>query len=821
MNEAPPRQIDDIRWHSRLSLRIVAVFLGLLVLVQVVTLALVRTGIDDNAREHLSEQLNLGEQVFMRLLHQNADHYIESTRVLALDFGFRTAISSNDQATITSALVNHGERLGAGFAVLTDTAGHIRASTTELGQATDGLVSSLMQQSGSEQAQDSSDIHVMVLDGRLFQLVTVPVKAPLTIGWVVMGFRLDNALLLDMRRLTGVDVVVLSRQGKLPWQSTLSQLPQASAQALLTQWSPMAEAVREQGKSPGMLALPEGDHVWRSITLEGPQGQEVEALLLRSESEAVAPYHRLEGSILLFSVLGVIVFAVGSAVTARRIVGPVHTLTKLAQRLSDGDYAVPVPQQGKDEIGALSIAFESMRQAMQQRESEIRAVAFTDGLTQMPNWARFSADVKEAVADVRQQPGSACAVLMLDLDRFKHVNDVLGHDTGDQLLQLVGQRLRRLIFDPRNTVARLSGDEFAVLLRQGDLAQAKAVARTILDRLDAPLMLNGQTVDLGAGIGIAVYPEHASDGDELIRRAEVAMYKAKQTHLGHIVFRPELDMRSDEALSLLGELRRAIEHQELRLFLQPKVCMASGEVKGAEALVRWQHPTRGMVPPMKFIPFAEQTGFIRQITYWLLEESARIWRQWADSGVRLDLSVNLSARDLIDSDLPAHLNRLLILHGVPPEHLCLEITESAIMDDPNHALQTLEQFHYMGVKMAIDDFGTGYSSLAYLKRLPVDELKIDKSFVMNMQHDSQDEKIVRSVIDLAHNMGLRVVAEGLEDRRAWEQLGALDCDLAQGYWIAKPMPSDQFIGWARTWQLPEAPEPVGAVLAGQSQSASA
>ena len=818
-NDAPLRQIDDISWHSRLGLRIVVVFLGLLVLVQVVTLTLVRTGIHDNARDHLSEQINLGEQVFMRLLRQNADHFIESTRVLALDFGFRMAISSNDQATITSALINHGKRLDAGFAVLTDPSGHIRASTTELGQATDGLVSRLMQQAGSEQTQNAGDFQVVVLNGRLFQLVTVPVKAPLTIGWVVMGFQLDKDLLLDMRRLTGVDVVILSRQGKLPWQATLSQLPQASTQALLTQWSPIAKAVREQGKSPGMLALPEGDHVWRSITLEGPQGQEVEALLLRSESEAVAPYRRLEGSILLFSVLGVLVFAAGSVVTARRIVGPVHTLTKLAQRLSDGDYAVAVPRQGNDEIGALSIAFESMRQAIQHRESEIRAQAFTDALTQLPNWAGFSADVKEAVEDVRRQPGSACAVLMLDLDRFKHVNDVLGHDTGDQLLQLVGQRLRHLIVDPRNTVARLSGDEFAVLLRHGDVGQAKAVAHTILDRLAAPLMLNGQTVDLGAGIGIAVYPEHASDSGELIRHAEVAMYKAKQTHLGHIVFRPELDIRLNEALSLLGELRHAIEHQELRLFLQPKVCMASGKVKGAEALVRWQHPTRGMVPPMKFIPFAEQTGFIRQITHWLLDESVRICRQWADSGVRLDLSVNLSARDLIDSDLPAHLNRLLIQHRVQPEHLCLEITESAIMDDPNHALQTLEQFHYMGVKMSIDDFGTGYSSLAYLKRLPVDELKIDKSFVMNMQNDSQDEKIVRSVIDLAHNMGLRVVAEGLEDRHAWERLAALDCDLAQGYWIAKPMPSDQFLGWASDWQLPDEPEASSAVAANQPQDA--
>ena len=816
---ADPRQpLSHIRWHKRLSLRIVAVFLGLLLLVQVVTLLLVRTGIDANAKENLSDQLNLGEQVLLRLLRQNAEHFVESTRVLALDFGFRTAISSNDQATITSALVNHGERLEAGFAAFTDSDGRVRASTAELGGSAQDLVVRLMRQPDARHAEDDSGIHVTVVDGRLFQLVAVPVKAPLTIGWVVMGFRLDSSLLADMRQLTAMDVVVLSRSAQSPWRATLTKLPNASVQTLLTQWSPPTGVQPTSGNTPASLSLPEGDHVWRSLLLDSSAGQEVQAVLLRSVDDAVAPYRSLEATIFLFSLGGVAVFAVGSAVTARRITEPVRTLTNLVQRLKDGDYGVPVPRQGSDEIGALSVAFESMRQAIREREEEIRGLAFTDALTQMPNWAGFSADVKDAVAEASQTPNGRCAVLMLDLDRFKHVNDVLGHDTGDQLLQLVGQRLRRLIFDPRNTVARLSGDEFAVLLRTGDVAQAKAAARTILDRLDAPLQLNGQTVDLGAGIGIAVFPEHAGDGNELIRRAEVAMYKAKQTHMGHVVFKPELDMRSDEALSLLGELRRAIECQELRLFLQPKVCMTTGEVKGAEALVRWQHPSRGMVPPMKFIPFAEQTGFIRQITHWLLEESAIIWRHWADSGMRLDLSVNLSARDLIDSDLPAHLNQILQKHGVPPEHMCLEITESAIMDDPNHAQQTLEQFHYMGVKMSIDDFGTGYSSLAYLKRLPVDELKIDKSFVMNMAKDSQDANIVRSVIDLAHHMGLRVVAEGLEERPAWDQLRDLHCDLAQGYWIAKPMPADQFLAWVHGWAPPE---PVQALVADLSVVAAA
>lgn len=804
MTSARPQGLNNIRWHRRLSVRIVAVFLGLLLFVQIVTLTLVRTGIDRTAREQLGEQLNLGEQVFIRLLRQNAEHFVESTQVLTQDYGFRSALASNDQATITSALMNHGERLGAGFAVLTDSTGQIRASTSELDTGASSLVIDLMKRASNVHPTESDDVQVLLLEDQLFQLVTVPVKAPLTVGWVTMGFKLGQPLLQDMRRLSGVDAVILGRQADRPWQATLSQLPQPSIATLLAHWPPKAEAMEGQSASEGTLALPDGAQVWRRVKLITPAGQEAEAMLLRSVDEAVKPYSQLEGTILLVSMVGVGIFAVGSALTARRIAAPVHTLTAQAQRLSDGDYAVPVARQGGGEIGALSVAFERMRQAVQQREHDIRALAFTDALTQMPNWARLSADVKAAVDEVRKHPGRSCAVLMLDLDRFKHVNDALGHHTGNQLLQLVGERLRRLISDPLDTVARLSGDEFAILLRQADLPQAKDVARTILDKFDAPVLLNGHKVDLGAGIGIAVYPEHASDGDELIRRAEVAMYKAKQTHLGHVVFKPELDTRSDEALTLLGELRRAIEHDEFRLFLQPKVCMASGKVKGAEALVRWQHPTRGMVPPMKFIPFAEQTGFIRQITYWLLEASARLWRQWADNGVRLDLSVNLSARDLIDAELPEHLRRLLLQHRVPPEHLCLEITESAIMDDPNFALQTLELFNDMGVKMSIDDFGTGYSSLAYLKRLPVDELKIDKSFVMNMQHDSQDEKIVRSVIDLAHHMGLRVVAEGLEDQQAWERLTTLHCDLAQGYWIAKPMPSEAFLPWVSTWQPPTA-----------------
>jgi EAL domain-containing protein (putative c-di-GMP-specific phosphodiesterase class I) len=286
--------------------------------------------------------------------------------------------------------------------------------------------------------------------------------------------------------------------------------------------------------------------------------------------------------------------------------------------------------------------------------------------------------------------------------------------------------------------------------------------------------------------------------------AEVAMYRAKQRKDGAVVYDGAFDQSSEQSLSLLSELRRAIERDEFRLHVQPKVVLGSGRVVGVEALVRWQHPLRGNVFPDEFIPFAEQTGFIRVLTRWVLDQSAALCRQLADAGIELKFSVNLSTRDLLDQELPAKFAELLARHQLAPAAFCLEITESAIMDDPVRAQHTLERLHAMGVDLSIDDFGTGYSSLAYLKRLPVDELKIDKSFVLNMENDAGDAMIVRSTIDLGHNMGLRVVAEGIESEAVWRLLAAMGCDQGQGYFMSRPMPGEQLLAWLAQWRAPGA-----------------
>ena len=524
-------------------------------------------------------------------------------------------------------------------------------------------------------------------------------------------------------------------------------------------------------------------------------------VLLRSLDEVSRAHDDLRWTLFGLLAAALALLALGAAWMTRRIVRPLRALAQSVQRLAGGDYASAVPVGDAHELGELASAIDTMRLGVMHRESEIRRLAFRDALTGLPNREQFRADLREAVqrALTEAQP---CTVLMLDLDRFKHVNDVLGPRLGDRLLQLVAQRLRDRVLAPHHQLARLGGDEFAVLLPGADAAAGLVLAQRILKSFERPLTLYDHTVDLGAGIGIASAPVHGQDADELLSHAEVAMYAAKHQQAGTVTYHPGLDSSSQESLTLQGELRQAIKQGQLQIWLQPKVHLGTGQVVGAEALLRWQHPQRGLVPPMRFIPFAEQTGFVRALTSWMIERTAVTWRALRAQGLNLKLSVNLSTRDLMDQDLPDKIARLLATHAVEPGALCLEITESAIMDDPQRALSTLQRLHDMGLRLSIDDFGTGYSSLAYLKRLPVDELKIDKSFVMNMESDLSDAKIVRSTVDLAHNLGLAVIAEGVENAKAWKLLSGLRCDEAQGHFIARAMPVDQFVQWARLWSPP-------------------
>ena len=427
-------------------------------------------------------------------------------------------------------------------------------------------------------------------------------------------------------------------------------------------------------------------------------------------------------------------------------------------------------------------------------QRRIKHQALTDALTGLPNRTLLYDRASQAMRQADRELVPA-ALALIDLDRFKEVNDTLGHHYGDQLLLQVGQRLRAALRTV-DTVARLGGDEFAILLPRIETGEgAVTVAKKLLASLEEPFVLEGLSVDVEASIGVAVYPDHGTDPEELLQRADIAMYTAKETHAGFVLFDPRQDQHSPRRLALLGELRRALEQRQLLLHYQPKVDAHTGQLLGVEALVRWQHPEHGMVPPDEFIPLAERTGLIVPLTHYVLDEALRQGRQWSDAGHELSVAVNVSARRLLDLQFPDEVAALLDRHQVPAELLVIELTESTIMADPVHALDILTRLNTMGVQLSIDDFGTGYSSMAYLKHLPVHELKVDRSFVSQMLQSSSDAVIVHSTIDLGRNLGLRVVAEGVENALTLQQLDLLGCHAVQGYHISRPIAADDLTSW--------------------------
>ena len=423
-----------------------------------------------------------------------------------------------------------------------------------------------------------------------------------------------------------------------------------------------------------------------------------------------------------------------------------------------------------------------------------RHQALHDALTNLPNRRLFRDRVHQAVL-LGRRTDVPVAVMILDLDRFKEVNDTLGHHIGDLLLQQVAARLQSTLREG-DTIARLGGDEFAVLLPTvADETAVLQVADKIVQVLDEPFSLKGWTFDIDASIGIALFPEHGQSVDALLQRADVAMYLAKENRGGYELYRADRDRHSPRRLALLGELRRGIEDRHLLLHYQPKADMRTGGVRGVEALVRWVHPEHGVIPPDEFIPLAEHTGLIRTLTLFVLDEALAQCRLWQDQGLQLGVAVNLSVRNLYDPSFADEVGELLDRHRIAPELLELEITESVIMADPLRAMSVLGLLSALGVGLSLDDFGVGYSSLAYLKRLPVTEIKIDKSFVMNITSDESDALIVRSTIGLARSLGLRTVAEGVETEESWARLVALGCDVAQGFYLCRPKPADELAHW--------------------------
>lgn len=490
---------------------------------------------------------------------------------------------------------------------------------------------------------------------------------------------------------------------------------------------------------------------------------------------------------------GLFVFAFGVLVSwllASQMTAPLRRFSSAVHRFAAGEFDVRMPMHRHDELGNLASAFNAMGDAISARERLMRQLAFSDRLTGLPNRVKFA----ELLSVCLSKGPPWLAVVMIDLADFRYINDAFGFDAGDRVLCTMSDRLSQMQPEQLKIVSRISGNSFVLLLSACDEQQTYAQIESIEATLSESLLLGEQKVNVAIRSGIAIYPLHADDAEGLLRHAEVAMFFAKRDRESSVLYDPSREENRLSQFTLLGDLREALSGNHLVVYYQPKINVSTGLVGAAEALVRWQHPSRGWISPGLFIPFAEKTGKLRGITEWVLCEVLRQQVEWQKINVNLRISVNVGVSDVEHAQFVDFVEEQLSKAG-SAANLCLEITETGVMHKPDAMLQNLARLRRLGVKLSIDDFGTGYSSFAYLAKMPVNELKIDQVFVMSMNSTFESVSIVRSMIEIGHILGLKVVAEGVETIGIWQALAVMGCDEVQGYLIAKPMASQDLLDW--------------------------
>lgn len=770
-----------IQAGRRISLgtRLVGLVLGVVALLLLASALAVQLGTRTLVNEIADADLETAERVWVRFYDLRGRRLLSAVAVLAEDFGFREAVAADDASTGLSALLNHAGRVDADLAVLLTPSGEPTVlvpniEPRELRPALDALLA----QPGAERGV----IGTVIVDGMALQLALVPVRAPGLVAWAGFGFAISDEVLRDYSGLTGVDLRLLADGGGVELASS------------------------REAEDPG--SDPVGTHrIERADSLELVGGEE---LLLRyelDESRITEPLERLRRRILLLSLAMAVPAALLALLAASGISRPLQRLTVLVGRIAAGDYGSRVEVRGQDEVGRLAQGVAAMQEAIQSREARIEQQALTDGLTGLANRASALRVLAEIGSAGRT---SARRLALLDIRHFSEVNDAFGHEVGDRLLGLVAARLRELC--PECLIARLGANEF-MLLSAGDIDDpAELQALNWLSVLQAPYEVSAASLRLEFCAAWAEYPSQSSNGLEMLRRAQLALADAKREGLTFCGYRQGSEDRHLRQLRLMADLRQAAERKELHLVFQPKVDLRSGRVVHAEALLRWRHPELGPIGPDEFVPLAERSGLVSGLTRFVLTASLESCLEWQRAGLDLAVAVNLSALDLGDAELAPRVEAMLTDCGLASTRLILEVTESAIVRDVARAIEQLERLRALGVRVAVDDFGTGQSSLAQLQRLPTDELKIDKSFVLGLTAGGADAEIVRLAVELGHRLGLQVIAEGVETVAGLAVLRSLGCDIGQGYLFSRPLSSASLIEWTRSFDfnslaLPECPLP--------------
>jgi len=766
--------------------RILAAFMVLLGLVQIGGFLLISTFGSAAIRSTVSESVVGGARVIERLVETDTQRLIEGARLLSADPAFRDLVAGGDREVLTPALAKHAKRIGAGVMLMIDPNQRVVAGSldAEIGRRV-GYTKLLDRAAAAQQATG-----VVQVGGQLYQLVIVPLRKEQQVSWVAAGYRINDALAQEWRNLTRLDVTFLGRPAEGDWRVYASTLAEADRGTLAKD-----VGANRLSRTDARGNAEYGDAAITRVLNLAPRSDEgVVAVLQAPLAPAFEPFLQMQQQLALISLAGVVGASVLGLLFARRIVGPLLDLTAASRRVAAGDYTPRTAHKRSDEIGDLNAAFAYMVDRVSARVTKITEIAHRDTLTGLPTRVLFVDRLEQALG-AAARGGTPVALLYIDVDRFSHVNDTLGHALGDMLLREVAARLRSVVRRASDSVARIGADEFAIMMPGSKAADAQRVAAAVIHALEMKLTLDGHIVDVSASIGIAAAPEHGNDPARLMQRADVAMNAAKRDQLGIVVWDDQYDENGGQRVAMLADLRNAIDNEQLTLIYQPKVGLTDSTEHHVEALLRWQHPQRGLVPPSDFVPLAEQTGYIRTLTVWVLKRATGQCAEWRSRGLPMNVSVNISARDLLDIEFPDRLKRLLMEEDCAAKWLTLEIAESAIVGEPGHALKSLERLRDVGCRLSVDEYGSGYSSLAYLRRLPLNEIKVDKSFTLGMANDASDALIVRSTIELAHKLGLAVIATGVEDDATLEQLRVLGCDAVQGFLFARPLAPEDVPDW--------------------------
>lgn len=768
---------------NSLRVRIFSLFCALLLIAECIILVTIYISMREQVDRNLDRQLRVGREVFLAQFESRERHLEIHSRTIGRDYGLLSTLH-DDSRSLQVALDNHRNRVDADLAIITNPEGTILADTER--PEAEGAT---FQPVDSEEPSAEGSLFLRH-GGHSYQLVGSPLLAPNRVGHLYLGFVVDRDLAREFRSITGLEVSFITTEG--PGESIVASTLAQPRQSILAQGVPQAADQRE------VLDLQGERFVTLAVPLAGGNDQgKMLAVLQASRSEALAAYRPWWQGIAEVSLLVLVAGFAGAWFLARSVVRPVRLLSKQAESIAEGDYARQISIQGRaaqgGEIGELVQSFRRMQTAIAEREESIRYNAYHDSTTGLINRHRLELLIDQRLAG-NSNDGSRCAVVTIGLNGFREINETLGYHVGDRLLRSFAVWLDEIIGD-RGAKARLGGDEFGLFLDDISVASLEHELDRLLEGMEHPFHEEGLTLHIAFTMGVAMHPEHGRDAATLLRHADAARYAARKKRITHEIFTGTQDRYSLLRISLLGELQAAMDRGEICLHFQPKLELKDGFVQEMEALLRWNHPTYGSIPPGDFIPMIEHTGNIHVVTMWVIERALKQLARWSEKGLDMRVAVNISAHDFQHKGLVKAIENSLSETGISAGRLKLELTESAVVEEEQRVLKTLQALHEIGVSLSIDDYGTGYSSLAQLKKLPFDELKIDKSFVLDLDRNPDDEIIVRSTIELGHLMGLTVCAEGVESGSSLSLLRHHSCERVQGFHVARPMPGEDVPDW--------------------------